>query len=119
MSDDAKLQAAIDECVAVCRKHDVSGIIVVSTDELTRFAMPLDTTWNYVRLEGDFLRVRTEAGDSLELKKQKVTATVAALSGIAELIGLMREGIEKVFRAISREGFEITFVNTVGERRQG
>lgn len=116
MSDEAKLQAAIDECVAVCRKHDFAGLIVVSAAEHSKFALPLNASWNYVTMEGDYLQIRTQVGDEMETKKQKVCSTVSALSGIIEVCAFVRNGLLAALGEISRQGIPLTFANTITPR---
>ena len=46
--DDPRLQAALDEVLAVYRKYDLAGACMLVNEEEAAFAYPIYTTWNAV-----------------------------------------------------------------------
>jgi hypothetical protein len=110
--EDPRLQAALDEVLAVYRKYDLAGACMLVNEEEAAFAYPIYTTWNAV-VEDD----STPMGFRIRVKEaeQGPTRAQALMLGTVHLFCQLKDfgaqtqlWMQDLLRMLRKSGIQYT-----------
>ena len=110
--DDPRLQAALEEVLAVYRKYDLAGACMLVNEEEAAFAYPIYTTWNMV-VEDDTVplgfrfRVK-QAEQGAERAHALVLGTVHLLCQLKDFGAQTQLWMQDLLRMLRKNGIDYT-----------
>lgn len=89
--------------------HDVAGLIILSSETHSEFALYLTPSWSCLKMEGALLRIRCKAEDypSKEIQQETLRLSVSLIAGIMDVARHEASVLEEVLRSLGKAGVEI------------
>lgn len=114
---DPKLRQAMAEIRAICRKHDIGGAILLTSETHSEFAYLIDLpSWSIVRFEGDGgVRLRSTDLPTREAKKHGVEMTAGMLFALRDL-AINTANDTGQLCSLLEQHFEIEHKSLIGRR---
>lgn len=109
--EDARLQAALDDVLAVYRKYDLAGACMLVSEEEAAFAYPVYTTWNAVVDDDTLLgfRIRAkEAEQGPERRHALLLGTVHLFCQLKDFGAQTQVWMQDLLRMLRTSGIQYT-----------
>lgn len=101
---DPKLKEAIEEAKAILKKHDIGGIVLLSSQTHTEFWMDLEPSWSCAKSEGEHgIRIKAMRADypNEETHKKVLADTAGLILGLADTTRLVTHQLDAVIRMMA------------------
>lgn len=119
---DPILKTAVAEIDAILKKHDIAGVVVLTSKTHVEYLMGISPTWSCCTYEdtpqGKLLRVRAKAVDypSKEARNEAISDTVGMLMGLSDV---MENTVTWLGETCGMIGKQIPFTHWTRQEKRG
>lgn len=110
---DPRVEAAMDEVIAVLKKHDVCGAVAITTPTALRYCLKPDATWNCTTCEigengSQGVRVNSK-GFPQEKKKEVLEASAGTICALEFITRKMNGDLSELADMLA-ENMDLSFI---------